>query len=297
LSIKVSPVEKVDNPIKVLTYNVLQYGVEIPNTSNQDLVLDMLNETGADIIGLQEAFGNSINGTIIGTSWLATQLGMYHFKTATLADNIHGITLLSRWPIIEQNYTMLRKATNRFSRVVIHTKIDSPYGEINIFNTHVDTPRRNADRIKQINDIIDLSKGVPLAIIMGDFNTIDSIIEVPYRRLSTTFSDAWIASGKLAIEGRTYPASFPILRLDYIWLSGTNWNVVKDNSKLVGNSSISDHLGVYVEVEIANSSTEIINMYCKLSTNSLTIDTFRKVSRKILKKFWYLSITTTVPRS
>jgi endonuclease/exonuclease/phosphatase family metal-dependent hydrolase len=222
---------------------------------NQHLVLDIINRSGADIIALQEAFGNRINGTILGTSWLAAKLGMYNFKTASSDDHVNGVTLLSRWPIIEQKYTLLRKeTTNRFSRIVIQVKIDSPYGELIVLMTHLDTPRRSVDQLKQVNEITKMTQNTPHAIIMGDFNIFDSFLYEPYRRLTTAFSDAWIASGKLAIEGRTWPANFPILRVDYIWLTGIEWSVVKSSAKLVGNSRISDHLGVYVEVELPYST-------------------------------------------
>jgi endonuclease/exonuclease/phosphatase family metal-dependent hydrolase len=254
-STKVSQVENTENPVKLLTYNILQHWADIIGEGNHNLVLDVINKTSADIIGLQEAFGDHINGTVLGTSWLASKLGMYHFKTNNSDDHAYGVSLLSRWPITSQNYTMLReKKRNPFSRIVIQVTIDSPYGELNVFLTHLDTSLQNyAFQLKQVRTIINLTKTTRPTIIMGDFNAFDTLLYEPYRRLSTVFSDAWIASGKLAIEGRTWPAFFPIFRFDYIWLAGTSWSVVKGSSKLVGNPRISDHLGVYVEVEVSNT--------------------------------------------
>ena len=266
LSIKVSRVEKVENPIKLLTYNVFQYWDEITSTLNQDSVLEVLQKTGADIIGLQEAFGNRINGTVVGASWLASQLGMNHFESTTSEDHLHGVTLLSRWPIIKQNHTLLREENvSRFSRVVIQVTIDSPHGELLVLNTHLDTPPRYGNQIQQVSEIIRMTRQVSQVIIIGDFNVIDTILYDPYYRLTTAFSDAWIAAGKLAIEGRTWPSSLPLLRVDYIWLAGANWNVARSNAKLVGNSSISDHLGVYVEVEMTNGAKKTVS--CIINKN------------------------------
>jgi endonuclease/exonuclease/phosphatase family metal-dependent hydrolase len=84
---------------------------------------------------------------------------------------------------------------------------------------------------------------------MGDFNTPDVILDKGYRILTKAFSDGWIASGKWAIKGRTWPAKGPYLRIDYIWLKG-DFKVIKNSAKLFGNEKASDHKGVYLEIAI-----------------------------------------------
>ncbi len=242
VSIKVNTVDSAENPIKLLTYNIFQYSL--------DKILPVLQEANADIIALQETYYGVLNGTPIdGVVWLANNLDYYYYLDEENRTEIYGVSLLSRWPIIDQYNIELEGIEGYQSRTALVGIIDSPIGSIPVMATHLSQPYYFSDRMSQINQIVEESRNYSELIIMGDFNTPDVIFDEGYQILTKEFSDGWIASGNLAIEGRTWPAIAPFLRIDYIWLKG-NWKVITFSAKLYGNSENSDHKGVYLEVTL-----------------------------------------------
>ncbi|MFX1255172.1 MAG: endonuclease/exonuclease/phosphatase family protein [Promethearchaeota archaeon] len=238
VSIKVTTVDSAENPIKLLTYNIFEYSL--------DKILPVLQEANADIIALQETYYSVLNETPIdGVVWLANKLDYYYYLDENNRTEIYGVSLLSRWPIIDQ-YNIELDYQSRTALVGI---IDSPIGSIPVMATHLSQPYYFSDRMSQINQIVEESRNYSEMIIMGDFNTPDVILDEGYRILTQEFSDGWIASGNLAIKGRTWPANAPFLRIDYIWLKG-DWKVIKFSAKLYGNPENSDHKGVYLEVTL-----------------------------------------------
>ncbi|MHA2253484.1 MAG: endonuclease/exonuclease/phosphatase family protein [Candidatus Kariarchaeaceae archaeon] len=241
LSIKTSTITSSDSSISLLTYNIFEYSI--------DGILDVLIDSNADILSLQEVDLSHLDGIPVdGVSWLANELNFYHFEENS-QNHIYGVTLLSRWPIIDQYSIELNVIDGYMRRVLLVCTITSPFGDIVVMSTHLQQPNYWKDRVSQIQQIIQESRKISNVILLGDFNTIDVIIDKGYRLLAKEYSDGWIASGKLAINGRTWPAKFAYLRVDYIWLTD-DWKIIKNSAKTIGDSSASDHKAVYLEVSL-----------------------------------------------
>ncbi|MHA2251656.1 MAG: endonuclease/exonuclease/phosphatase family protein [Candidatus Kariarchaeaceae archaeon] len=254
-----SPEEKSGDPITVMTYNLHGYYQYDPKSISEiqgnyifNHVIDVIQDVNPDILGLQESEGNRISyGNQNGVEWLANKLDMYYYYGPKTADQIYGVSLLSRWPIISQNAVIL--TSNQYlERAAITATIDSPVGELNVIVTHVQTPSNKDDQFAQVNEIASLAENLDDAIIIGDFNIEPDPQDRSYIVLNDTFVDSWVEAGNRPNDsiGFTAPVKNPEKRIDYVWLSKNDWDVITGSAKITGNSKASDHLAYFVEIRL-----------------------------------------------
>jgi endonuclease/exonuclease/phosphatase family metal-dependent hydrolase len=230
--------------IRVFTFNIHQFWPQQESEIYAFKFLDLFLSLDADIIGLQEAFGASNGSFSFDVSWFASQLNMSYYQApGSSSSSFHGLAILSRFPLANENFSILKHSDTIFSRVLIWVTVLTPSGNFTVFNTHLDTLPNQANQINQTNAILDIADDYSLALLLGDFNTPDFFFIEPYRILAESFDDVWVAS-KNTFEGRTWPSDHPFIRVDYIFVQGVGWKVVKDSTQLIGDSSFSDHLGV-----------------------------------------------------
>ncbi len=253
LRIPVNP-ETSEGPIRVLTYNIHQYFIEeigeVSDTEGRYIfreLLDTIEKVNPDIIGLQESEGARITtGNINGIMWLAHELDMYFYYGPSTSDQIYGVSVLSKWPILSEQTEFL-PAEESIERVAVKVKIDTPYGVFSVLSAHFQTNSYKLDRTNQAQALIDLVGG-DRAIILGDFNTRVNDSDPAFNLLNTTYNSAWLYAGNqyTSPDGYTIDAYDPRAKIDYIFLSKGDWSV--DKAFTIGNRYASDHLGLYAEI-------------------------------------------------
>jgi endonuclease/exonuclease/phosphatase family metal-dependent hydrolase len=224
-------------------------------------VRDLISDSGASIIGLQESEGNRmVSSNQQGVKWLANELGMHYYNGPDSKDDVWGVSLLSEYPILSQK-TVLLPSENALNRVVIVGKLDLPqnYADITVLVTHLSFQSPN-DQLNQIESIIDITNDIngPF-ILMGDFNLVlaQQLDNLPLEQdpsfitLNGTYRDGWIEAGGSFDESTSYPflddPTVDNSRIDYIWLS-PEWTVVTSSAQIHGNRDVSDHRAIEIEI-------------------------------------------------
>lgn len=241
VSFSANVTSKDSNSVKVFTYNV--------GKGLDDGVIDLLSEVDADIVALQEAYRMFYQGSEVNNSQLASLLSYDYFVSLEgYNQRTYGLTILSKYEIINSTFTKLPDAKNSLPRGFITAQIKINLTLITVITTHLSFPAFYFNRLNQANQIIDAVNFSVPTIVLGDFNTPNSIFDITYWRLFTTFHDAWISSGKPPFAGKTWHVSFPILRVDYIFVNDY-CTVVKGSAELYENELSSDHKGFMVKLQ------------------------------------------------
>lgn len=136
----------VSTSINLFTYNIFEYDL--------NLVLPVLEDSDADIVVLQEVEYSYDNDALVdGVKWLAAKLNMSHFSDDGNTD-YGGVSILSRWPIIQSNVLSLGKIDGYIDRFMVGCIVDSPYGELVVMGTHLQQPNYIRDRSNQVDKIL-----------------------------------------------------------------------------------------------------------------------------------------------
>jgi endonuclease/exonuclease/phosphatase family metal-dependent hydrolase len=226
--------------VDALTLNVHQW-IDAQGAYNLESVRDLLAETGAGIVGLQETAGGRLTaGGLDGVRWLARELDMHAAVGPPTRVASYGVALLSRWPVREERWVVL-PSTDTATRVALAAVVESPLGDLPVVVAHLET--EGEVRVAQAERVVALARetGDPdRAVVLGDFNATPD--EEPYGVLTDAFADPWAGVGR---GGDTYSASDPRRRIDYAFV-GRGWE--HEPGTVVGGPSVSDHLGVSVRL-------------------------------------------------
>lgn len=213
-----------------------------------------LSTTSADIVLLQEVVGEHSKSakkdwpTEGQFEFLADQLWSHYSygKNAIFSHFHYGNAILSRFPIIQENHTVM--STNRFEqRGLLHCEVEIPdlKQSIHLYNVHLDLLSRGrrlqyAKIVKQIKmDVKDHER----FIMAGDFNDWTGelnemfIEQLHLEEAHTKFHER---------PARSFPSFFPVLTLDRVY--SRNMNIL--NCKpMIGNPwrQLSDHIPLLVE--------------------------------------------------
>lgn len=241
---------------KVLTLNIHK-GF---STFNRRLVLhelrDAVRETEADVVFLQEVIGeHSLHSArprwpqapiyefLADSTWSAYAYG----RNAVYPEGHHGNALLSKYPIQRYNNHDVSVA-GREPRGLLHCVVSAPVatGELHLVCVHLDLHARQ--RRRQLGLLCELvAREVPTdapLVVAGDFN--DWTLHAHDRlRDEAQLSEIFVhRRGKAA---RTFPARWPFLRLDRIYVR--NVEVRADVVlSLRPWSHLSDHAGLLAEL-------------------------------------------------
>lgn len=239
------------NKLNVMNFNIHQYfSIAQTGLYNLEQVRDVILDSRADVVGLQESEGARITSSNMnGVQWLAHQTGMkYYYYGPPTSAQIYGVSLLSRYPILNPRYVNL-PSEQSIERVAIVAEIETGTlaGQLPIIVTHFQTNRYSEDRFAQAQTIVNLSQNFASTIILGDFNTRPNSTDQAFTLLNSTFSDAWILAGNNPLEGATsyLDDGIAVHRIDYIWLKGS-WTVLRCDT--FGSTRASDHRAVYAEL-------------------------------------------------
>jgi endonuclease/exonuclease/phosphatase family metal-dependent hydrolase len=229
------------NSMKILSYNV-QFGAN-------DQTISLITDIEADIVGLQELTAAEKNGYPLSIEEFANELGFPYYGIPSEIDVwSYGLAIFSKYNITNTEFVHVR-SDDVLSRGILIAEIDVNGTQINVIDTHLDVPFYYFSRfqhVQKILDILDYSK--PL-ILLGDFNTPNSLLDITYWSLFTHLHDSWIASGKAPFLGKTWHVSFAFLRIDYIWVNDL-CNVVKNTAELFWNRDSSDHKALAIRISV-----------------------------------------------
>lgn len=228
---------------------------------NRRFILPELREavrsTGADLVFLQEVLGGHDRHAAKYEDWPDTP--HYEFladsmwtdfaygRNAVYPDGHHGNALLSKHPILHYRNLDI-SITGPERRGLLHCVLQVPgHAEVHAICVHLSL--LESHRQLQLNLLCDLLDSLPEdapVVIAGDFNDWQLQGNKRLQRCGYLHEAFERSQGRLA---KTYPARFPMLRLDRIYLR----NATSHHPKILGTrpwTHLSDHLPLAVEVHL-----------------------------------------------
>ena len=277
--------------LRVVTLNI--WNNQGPWPERLRLIRRELPTLHAHLVALQEVLHleQAPSGTVDQAQAIADGLGYY----CAFAPAWHiggglqfGNALLSRWPIVTANNFTLPGEPDDETRGLLHCVVDSPWGRVPVFVTHLSWKLHQSDiRQQQVAFIvakvrelapIDQPDGFP-PLLMGDFNAEPESDEIRYLRgytarlgRSVYFADCFAAAGD-GSAGYTYARANPYAlrahepnrRLDYIFVRGPDRQLRGEplSARLCftepeGSVYPTDHYGVLAEIQAAPRKLEAL---------------------------------------
>lgn len=242
--------------IKIVSWNIHK-GFNFANRSFiLEHIRDLLRQTGADILFLQEVVGENHKHAKNHANW-PTQ-GQYEYladqnwdfqaygKNAVWTDRHHGNAILSKYEIL--NFENIDLTVNKFEfRGLLHATVQIEDKTVDLFNVHLNLLHRH--RVLQVEKIIERalsSLNSDTLILCGDFNDWTGRVSLLLED-KVGLSEAFLSSD--GVHARTFPSFMPLLPLDRVYFKGASLGkceVLKTAELRV----LSDHLPVMVELEI-----------------------------------------------
>jgi endonuclease/exonuclease/phosphatase family metal-dependent hydrolase len=228
---------------------------------NRRFILPELREavrsTSADLVFLQEVLGGHDRHATRYQDW--PSMSQYEFladsmwsdfaygQNAVYPDGHHGNALLSKYPIIRHRNLDV-SITGPERRGLLHCVLQVPgHDEVHAICVHLSL--LESHRQLQLDLLCQLLESLPddaPVIIAGDFNDWQLQGNKRLGRCDYLHEVFERNNGHLA---KTYPARFPMLRLDRIYLR----NATSHSPRILGNrpwTHLSDHLPLAVEVHM-----------------------------------------------
>ncbi len=229
------------------TLRVASFNIRLGIQQGLDALVPLIADMGPpDILALQEVGHHWEMGPSGDTTDdLARRLGYRHHRfiptivrhTCAPMPARYGHALLSRWPIVPQEHTLLPRRDDE-PRVLATSTIVHPDASLRFLTTHLshlDSDRPAQGRVLA-SRALQLASRFPTTFIVGDLNA-DGRRQSPQwlRELKTRFIDA----DDLACRP-TFPADDPRRRIDYILACGAHL----DHVEVVAPRGASDHRAV-----------------------------------------------------
>ncbi len=230
---------------KVASYNIRK-AKGLDGVRSPQRVLDVIAETGADIIALQEAdrrFG--ARASVLSPAMLAVR-GLRAVPLARHAGGLgwHGNAILVRESIcvLDCGHIDLPTVEPR-GAVFAHVQL---YGHaIRIVGMHLDlSGLRRREQARAILGELDRLPALP-TVLMGDLNE--------WRRSGGCLAD-FGTHHEIALTGRTFPANRPLARLDRI-MAGNGLIVRGAAAHVSAKAKVaSDHLPVWARIDVLDAA-------------------------------------------
>jgi len=246
--------------LRVMSYNI-HYGNNFYNQYDIESITNVIKESGADIIGLQEVdvhwgsrsnFDNEIEK-------IAQSLNMHYFFApiynlsplqAGQANRQFGVAILSKYPILKaENREITRLSTQvanpkpELSPGFAETLINVKGIKMNVYATHLDYRTDPTVRKMQVRDMLDImSESDRGKILFGDMNAVPTAPEL--QPLLKAYRNSW--KEERDGIGYTFPALQPNEKIDYI-LTTSGINI---QSSRIHDTLASDHRPIVSDVII-----------------------------------------------
>jgi len=233
--------------LQLLTLNIHKGFSFFNRRSTLDGLKDSIRGLGVDVVCLQEVLGeHERNAKRPQFEHLADSIWSHYAygKNSVYTQGHHGNAILSRFPIeSHENFDISNHRLER--RGILHATLAAPDWNgkrLHVMTLHLDLLA--IGRKRQLERLVELvarrvPPGEPL-VVAGDFNdwtedATDALLE------KAGLEEVFLrCTGEHA---RTYPAPYPLLRLDRIYVRGI---AVESVRRVDGEpwASLSDHLGL-----------------------------------------------------
>lgn len=226
---------------KVMSYNI-HHGKSLLGINTLDEIATIIEENGADIIGLQEVDSNFARSRFKNQiKYLASKLSMNYIygDNVNIVGAKYGNAILSKYPII--SYENIKIPSGKEQRGLLAAVIDVNGEKINFLNTHLGlSSLERRSQVKVISKYLNtISKEV---ILVGDFNAQPSSMEV--HEMSKKLNDVGYTTNNNRIP--TFEVPFLSGRIDYIF-TGPN---IEPVSYKVLRKKASDHYPIVADVKL-----------------------------------------------
>lgn len=245
--------------LKIVTYNIKKGFNELGNRFVLDQIRESIQQTGAQIVMLQEVVGENKILQKKHNNWplrpqfeyLADKVWPHHSygKNAVFEHRNHGNAILTMFPILTEHN--LNVSVHRFEqRGLLHCEIKIPETgrRLHLFNTHLDLLA--ISRRRQIQQICNyINRHLPVEeplLFCGDFNDW-TMSGTPL--INKHLQTKEIFSQLKGSTAFTFPSSFPVLSLDRVFYRGIT-PVSCGTLRGPGWSRLSDHIPLIAEFEI-----------------------------------------------
>jgi endonuclease/exonuclease/phosphatase family metal-dependent hydrolase len=241
-------------PVRVMSYNVHRC-LGLDRVLSPQRVAEVIATGQPDIVALQEVdVRRARSGRIDQAEVIARDLGMnlQFFPALTVMDELYGDAILTRLPARLVKADHLPVWRGREPRGAIWAAVQVGPFELQVINTHLGLWRR--ERLLQIEALLgpDWTANQEFrepGILLGDFNTPPR--SHGYRRLVSSLADAYAVSGSRPES--TFPTRYPLLRLDYIFVSRLVDVINVGTVRTPLAHFASDHLPVMAELELVDT--------------------------------------------
>jgi endonuclease/exonuclease/phosphatase family metal-dependent hydrolase len=237
-----------DQIFRVMSFN-------IHHAQGTDGVLDVpriatvIRTQRPDVVGLQEVDRHWSDRSAFEdqAARLARLLDMHVVYGANLdldppAEDLprrqYGTAILSRYPILTWENTLLPRFGDHEQRGLLRALINVRGGPVQVYNTHLQH-NDAAERLEQAKAIVELI-GTPEepVILTGDLNAPPEAPEIA--PLTELLRDAWSGPG-----GYTHPSEQPTHRIDYVL--GSRDLAPRRAAVITSDAAASDHLPVVAD--------------------------------------------------
>lgn len=241
--------------IRILTYNIHKCR-GLDRRIRPARILEVLRESNADIIALQEVLNVPGHPAKYQAQFLTRELGFHACfgENRRVKDGAYGNLLLSRFPLrASQNHDIT--TLGREQRGCLSADIEIADTVLRVFNVHLGTSffeRRHQARKLVSEEILHNTGFYGSRVVLGDFN--EWTRGLASELLSRDFRSVDI----LAHLGRsrTYPGLLPLLHLDHIYFDPSlklkHLTIHKTRTSLIA----SDHLPLIADFRLETSALE-----------------------------------------
>ena len=226
------------NSVRVMTWNI-HGGLGPDGLYDLDRMLALVRLADPDVLALQEVDSRRRRNAEHPLAMLKRVLGHHGIAAAAIVtpDGDYGQVLLSRWPMTDTEVHDI-SVPGREPRRAITAIIDAPPGRFFVLATHLGL--KFVERRRQCGQLFRLiGRSDMTTVAMGDFN--DWMWPGSVQKVLAS-----MLPGRT--HHRTFPARFPLLKLDRIYCRPARALVASQVYPAGGN--ISDHLPVMAEISL-----------------------------------------------
>jgi endonuclease/exonuclease/phosphatase family metal-dependent hydrolase len=224
--------------LRVLTWNI-HGGVGRDGKFDLARIIGLIRGWEPDVVALQEVDSrrNAMNN-VPAFAFITEQLGFHAVEAKTLLakDGEYGQMLISRWALGKTAIHDI-SVPGREPRRAIEAEIETPSGPLRVLAAHFGLTFK--EQRTQAEALAALARyGAGTTIVLGDFN--DWIRGSVQKAFSEQFP--------VVTSHRTWPARFPVLRLDRVFCRPADALVNSRTDPKGG--KMSDHLPVIADIEL-----------------------------------------------
>lgn len=221
-----------------------------------DRIVNELRETPrvgvADVLLLQEVVSEA------GKSSTAHQIAealnyQVAFASPATGSTLSGLAILSRYPLADTKILKLKECDVVFrcrKRLGLGATVRAPFGDVRVWNAHLDTRINPAERLEQLEPLIrEAEKFDGPRIIGGDFNTnparwVNHVIPIPFFKQCKPVQQLMQRYGFKTPFGPVGPTHDMFgMQLDWIFVKGA-----QARSAAVEPIRFSDHHAIWTQI-------------------------------------------------